>query len=188
MSDNAESAPVTLRPANMSWIKGASDDPADLCAHGHVEFRIGDLILVDPATGPEVTVSAAALYLLRTLSRPHTKSQPVGDHLFPCCGFGMFDVAGQEDAVVMGCPSGIDFEVLHAEDETVIVLRTDDGREFRVTWSAWAEAVYRFTDLVAEFYAKCSPKKPSAEDAAGFRSFTAEWERRRRRPMVAPSR
>lgn len=177
---------VVLRPLGLCWIKGAPDDPADLCAHGHVEFRIGDALLVDPATGPEVTVSAAALYLLRTLSRPHTKAQPVADHLFPCCGFGMFSVAGQEDAVVVGCPNGIDFEVLHVDEETGIVVRTDDGRELRVAWSAWAEAVYQFADLVAEFYARSSPKKPSADDVSGFRSFAAEWGRRRRRPLVPP--
>jgi hypothetical protein len=175
---------IVLRPVGLCWIDGAADDPADLCAHGHVEFRVGDALLVDPVTGPEVTMSAAALYLLRTLSRPHTKSHPVGDHLFPCCGFGMFGVAGQEDVVVVGCPNGADFEVLHVEEETGIVVRTD-GREYRVARSAWAEAVYQFADLVAEIYARSSPKTPSADDARGFRSFTAEWERRRGKPLVA---
>lgn len=179
---------VVIRPVGLCWIKGAADDPADLCAHGHVEFRVGDHVLIDPATGPEVTVSAAALYLLRTLSRPHNKSQPVGDHLFPCCGFGMFEIAGQEDAAVVGCPGGIDFEILHAEEETVIVVKTDDGRELRVSWAAWVEAVHGFADLVAQFYAESSPKMPSADDVAGFKSFAAEWERRRGAPLLGRAR
>ena len=32
---------VVLRPLNLRWIKDAADDPADFCAHGDVEFRIG---------------------------------------------------------------------------------------------------------------------------------------------------
>ncbi|HSM93533.1 MAG TPA: hypothetical protein VLT47_11665 [Anaeromyxobacteraceae bacterium] len=179
---------MVLRPIGLSWIKGAADDPADLCAHGHVEFRVEEHVLIDPATGPEVTVSAAALYLLRTLSKAHTKAEPVGEQLFPCCGFAMYDIAGQDDVLVVGCPSGLDFEILHAENETVIVVRAGDGREFRVAWSAWVEAVYRFCDLVAEFYAKSSPKKPSADDVVGFTRFTAEWRRRRGTPLVAPPR
>jgi hypothetical protein len=179
------SAPVVLRPVNMAWIKGALDDPADLCAHGHVEFRVGDRVLIDPATGPEVTVSAAALYLLRTLSRPHTKAQPVGEQLFPCCGFTMYDIEGQEDVLVIGCPSGIDFQVLHADDQAVIVAGPDDLGELRVGRSTWVEAVNNFADLVAGFYARSSPKKPSAEDAAGFAKFGNEWQRRRGRPLTS---
>src|SRR6516165_605755 len=106
-------AVVILQPVSLRWIQGAADDPKDLCAHGDVEFRIGDGVLLDPTTGKDLTVSAAALYLLRTLSVPHTKDAPVGDHLFPCCGFNMYDVPGQQDVVVCGCFHGEDFEVLH---------------------------------------------------------------------------
>jgi hypothetical protein len=66
---------IVLRPVNLRWINGAADDPADFCAHGDVEFRIGDDTLVEPS-GRELTVSAAALYLLRTLSVPHTREAP----------------------------------------------------------------------------------------------------------------
>ena len=50
-----------LRPVNLRGIQGAVDDPKDLCAHGDVEFHIDDDILLDPATGKDLTVSAAAL-------------------------------------------------------------------------------------------------------------------------------
>lgn len=42
-------------------------------------------------------------------------------------------------------------------------------------------AVFSFADVVSEFYAVSSPKKPSADDEPGFRRFVAEWERRRGR-------
>ena len=45
------------------WINGPEDDPQDLCLHGHVTVRIGDTVLEDDGT-----VSATALYLLKTLT------------------------------------------------------------------------------------------------------------------------
>ena len=169
---------VILQAVNLCWIQGAADDPKDLCAHGDVEFRIGDDLLVE-ADGKSLTVSAAALYLLRTLSVPHTKAAPLGDHLFPCCGFAVWDIPDQEDAFICGCPSGEDFEVLHEVHAAGVVVRAADGRHWRIGWPEWRAAVFGFADRVSEFYSACSPKTPTEEDAAGFRKFRAEWERRR---------
>jgi hypothetical protein len=179
MSDTTNSAPVTLRPVNLCWLKGASDDPADLCAHGHVEFRVGGDVLLDPATSSEATVSAAALYLLRTLSKSHSKANPVGDHLFPCCGSAMFDEPGEPNVLIVGCPNGLDFEILHVEGDASVRIQAEDGRTWQVTRSEWQAAVFQFTDLVAELYSKSTPKRPSWDDAAGFKKFAAEWESRR---------
>jgi hypothetical protein len=136
--------------------------------------------LLDPTTGKDLTVSAAALYLLRTLSVPHTKDAPVGEHLFSCCGFNMYDVAEQEDVVICGCPNGEDFEVFHDVSGAGVVVRAADSREWCVGWPEWRAAVFGFADKVSEFYASCSPKEPyEEEDAKGFRKFVAEWGRRR---------
>ncbi|HBI42802.1 MAG TPA: hypothetical protein DDY78_08080 [Planctomycetales bacterium] len=176
---------VILRPVNLRWIRGAADDPKDLCAHGEVAFRIGDDALLDPTSSKEFTVSAAALYLLRTLSVPHSKDAPVGDRLFPyrlfpCCGFSMFDLAEQEDVVICGCPNGEDFEVLHEVGAAGVVIRAGDGRKWRVEWPEWRATVFGFADSVSNFYATCSPKQPwDEEDRKGFDKFVSEWERRR---------
>jgi hypothetical protein len=169
---------VYLQPVNLRWIQGAADDPTDLCAHGDVEFRIGDDVLLD-TNGKDLTVSAAALYLLRTLSLPHSKEAPVGDHLFPCCGFAMWDIPDQADVALCGCPNGEDFEVLHQVDGAGVVVQAADGRRWKVGWPEWRAAVLGFADRVSKFYAACSPKQPSEDDAAGFRKFKAEWEHRR---------
>jgi hypothetical protein len=171
-------AVVTLRPLNLRWIQGA-DDPKDLCAHGDVEFRIGEDVVLGLDTGKDLTVSAAALYLLRTLSAPHTQEVPVGDHLFPCCGFTMYEEPDNPDVVVCGCPNGEDFEVLHQLDGSGVVVRAGSGREWAVGWAVWRAAVFDFADRVSAFYAASSPKEPAPEDGAGFRRFAAEWERRR---------
>src|SRR5262249_47389252 len=164
-----------LRPTNLHWIKGDSDDPKDLCAHAGIEFCVGKDSLVSPNDG-DWTVSAAALYLLRTLSKPHTKSSPVGDHLFPCCGFAMFDVEGQEDVFICGCPSGIDFQVIREGNE--VVLTGPTGEEHRAPWPAWRKVVCKFSDAVKAFYAASSPKQPyNEEDAKGFQKFMAEWKK-----------
>ena len=68
---------IILRPTNLHWIDGTADDPSDLCAHSGVDFRIDDHVLIRPSNG-EWAVSAIALFLLRTLSRPHTKSTQTG--------------------------------------------------------------------------------------------------------------
>jgi hypothetical protein len=169
---------IILRPIRLHSIQGAVDEPTDLCAHGDVEFRVGEDVLLD-TNGGDLTVSAAALYLLRTLSIPHTKANPVGDHLFPCCGFAMWDMPGQEDVAICGCPNGEDFEILHQANGEGIVIRATDGREWIVGWPQWRAAVFVFADAVSDFYAACSPKQPSDEDVAGFKKFWSEWERRR---------
>ena len=48
---------------DLQWIGGAVDDPQDLCLHGHVTVQFGDTVLEDCGT-----ISATALYLLKTLS------------------------------------------------------------------------------------------------------------------------
>jgi len=164
----------------LRWVNNNPDDPHDLCAHGDVEFRIGGDVLLDGSKGRDLTVSAAALYLLRTLLVPHTKAAPLGDHLFPCCGFSMYDEPGEEDVVICGCPNGEDFEILHRLNGSGVLVRGKDGREWELTWPEWTAAIFGFADRVSEFFAASTPKQPHDEvDTAGFRKFMAEWARRR---------
>ncbi|MBI3823289.1 MAG: hypothetical protein HY289_11520 [Planctomycetes bacterium] len=177
---------VILRLLNLHWINNEVDDRKDLCAHGDVDFRIDSDILLG-ANGKDLTVSAAALYLLRTLSRPHTKEAPVGDQLFPCCGFAMWDLPGQDDVALSGCPNGEDFEVCHDTSGAGVVVRAADGRAWQVKWSDWRNAVFAFADQVSAFYAHCSPKEPTEEDLPGFNKFKEEWQRRRGTTLSVPS-
>jgi hypothetical protein len=177
----ASSPLVVIRAVGLSWVKGATDDPADLCAHAHVEVRIRGEIVV-AATSEQVTVSAAALYLMRTLDRPHSKHAPVGDQLFPCCGFAMWDVPGSDDVVISGCPNGIDLDVAHEGGD--VVVGAADGRKWRIALQDWREAVFAFADEVAAFYAASSRKVPAADDVPGWQKFGAEWKRRRGKPLV----
>lgn len=169
---------VLLEPVDLHWINGAADDPADFCLHGDVEFRIGGDVLLEPA-GRDLTVSAAGLYLLRTLAAPHTRETPVGHQLLPCCGHFLYDTGGP-DVGIIGCDSGEEFEVHHAAGGVVV---RDAGRSWLVGWPQWRAAVFHFADRVSDFYAACSPKRPHADDAAAYLKFVAEWERRRGLPF-----
>lgn len=164
-------------PTNLHWIKDTVDDQHDLCAHSPVEFRVGDAVFVCPEDG-DWTVSAAALYLLRTLTHDHTTEQPIGDHLFPCCGFFMYAIEGQEDVVICGCPSGQDCSVRHIGGN--VQLQIDGGPCVTVSAAEWRSAVHDFSDAVHNFYERCTPKQPyDTEDQKGFHAFKREWSRRR---------
>ena len=166
---------IILRPTNLHWIDGSLDDPKDHCAHGSVDFQIDGHPLLSSV---HCTVSAAALFLLRTLSQPHTKSQPVGGWLFPCCGNGIFEVEGKEDVLVLGCNSGFEFEVVHQENE--VHITTEDETQYRANIAQWTNAVCAFADAVRAFYTSSSPKEFEDEfEQQSFRKFMAEWSRRR---------
>jgi hypothetical protein len=173
---NLDSGMLVLRPSHLHWLNQDVEDPADLCAHSPVELTIGDVTLVQPGDG-DWTVSAAALYLLRTLSSPHTAESRLGDHLFPCCGFTMYDV-DEPDVLIVGCLSGMDFDVVRQGGQ--VRLTSAAGQSHQVPFLEWRDAVCAFADAVHDFYNRSTPRQPSTrEDEKGLRTFWREWERRR---------
>jgi hypothetical protein len=174
---------ITLFPKSIHWLNGSADDPDDLCAHSSVEFRIDGETLIRPEDGIW-TVSAAALYLLRTLSKSHTKSAPLTEYLFPCCGNSMIEVEGCEDVLIIGCNGGLDFEVVHVGTE--ICVTAADGSVHQIVGSDWKQAVCQFSDAVHAFYVSASPKRPQDDcDQKGFQKFLSEWTRRRTQAMIS---
>ena len=135
--------------------------------------------IATPETG-DWCVSAAGLFLLRTLDASHTPEAPVADHLIPCCGHWMYALNDGADVDIGGCNTWIDWEVIH--EGANVRLRTSEGEEEIVPLAEWRRTVLEFADAVAAFYAASAPKQPSDEtDAQGFAAFQAEWARRRGR-------
>ena len=165
-----------LRAVEAGWLPGRPDDGSDQCAHGTVSLTVGDQTLVDPSDG-EFTLSAAGLYLLRTLGDDHRAGDALtdGNFLVPCCGHTVFESAGR--CVVLGCPSGVDVSVT-TDGETVTLAR--EGRTAALTRSRWREAVLAFVEQVEAVYSRSVPRAaPSdAADAAGWRLFWEEWHAR----------
>lgn len=71
---------IRIDADDFQWICGYEDDPEDKSLHGRVTVQIGEISMAEYGT-----VSATALYLLKTL----TEDKLMTDHdiqMVPCCG------------------------------------------------------------------------------------------------------
>ena len=85
---------------------------------------------------------------------------------------------GQDDVQIVGCNSGIDFEVVRTGDE--VILTAEDGRAYRIAFCDWKKAVSEFSDSVRAFYRSFPSKVPEDEsEKRSYGKFLAEWSRRR---------
>jgi len=136
----------------------------------------GNRLLVDQRN-EEWALSAAALMLLLTLNEDRTADHRVGDQLFPHCGHVMYAQGDSDDVLIIGCPSGLDFEVRHRDGQVEIEL--PDQPPVGMSAAEWRAAVLSFSEAITAFYAASSSKQPSEEiDAKGYQAFRAEWNRR----------
>lgn len=156
------------------WIDGSQDYAEDLCLHGHAVAVIGNETFEFNAT-----VSATALYLLKTLKENHMINHDL--QMLPCCGFSIWlprdGSAG--DVVITGCPNGVDWSVIHEGGN--IKLVTASGAETVIPLDEYKKEVFAFADQVEAFYDQCTPKiLPEEEtDRNGYIAFWDEWHRRR---------
>ncbi|WP_460621617.1 hypothetical protein [Hymenobacter tenuis] len=167
----------TLRLLGLHWLETLSA-AEDRCAHSKVEAILGGEVLSD-STSTSWTVSAAGLFLLRTLTTNHTPEHPVGDQLLPCCGFTMWPDVTSDNVLVLGCPNGVDWSVEHQGNE--VRLCAAAGPTIVIPLAEYQTQVLRFADEVEQFYFKSEPKEipEDEEDAKGYELFWAEWRRRR---------
>lgn len=162
----------TISATNLEWIDGAKDYPEDLCLHGHVVVTIANRVFEYNAT-----VSATSLYLLKSLTENHIIYQD--NQMLPCCGHTLIANDDLSNVIILGCPNGIDWSVIH-NDESV-VLELDDGTKEYISIDEYTEEVFRFADMIEDFYDACTPKVlPDDEfDRNGYIAFWNEWHRRR---------
>ncbi len=165
---------------NFAWITGAADDPEDKCLHGHVTVTIGETVW--EADG---TVSATALYLLKSLTEDHIPTE--NDlQMVPCCGH--FYIANDDltEVTILGCDTGLDWTIRH-DGRTVLLTAPDGcpeknflGTEAAVPYSDYLYKVCRFADKVERYYDQCSPKviRDDEFDRNGYTAFWNEWYRR----------
>lgn len=159
---------------DLYWIDGSKDDPKDLCLHGHLSVRIGDIILEDHGT-----VSATALYLLKTI----TEDKIMQKHeiqMIPCCGHFMIANDDLSEVSISGCDKGTDWSTIHENNDIKIILA--DGTSVFVPFDEYREEVFNFADQIEAFYNSCTPKElPENEfDRNGYLAFWNEWNRRRK--------
>ena len=158
---------------NFEWIGGVADDPQDRCLHGRVTVHIGDTVLEDVGT-----VSATALYLLKTL----TEDKVMAYHdiqMIPCCGHFLIANKDLTEVQISSCDTGTDWTTIHDGDDIKIILPS--GQEERVSLVDYKEEVFRFADKVEAFYNSCTPKELPKDEfhRNGYIAFWNEWHRRR---------
>ena len=124
-------------------------------------------------------MSAAALFLLRTLAGNHTAGHLVGDQLLPCCGFTMWPEATSDSVLVLGCPNGVDWWVEHRGQQ--VQLTASGGETVLLSFDAYRAQVLAFADEIEAFYQRIAPKEvpADAQDEEGHELFWLERHRRR---------
>ena len=163
----------TITATNFKWINGKEDDEEDLCLHGHEIEKIGDEIFEYDAT-----ISATALYLLKSLKEDHIINKEI--QMLPCCGHAIWlKNDDTKDVFIMGCGNGIDWSIIHEKENVKIIMAS--GKETIIPIDEYKKEVYKFADLIENYYKKCKPKILPKDkfDRDSYIAFWNEWHRRR---------
>lgn len=159
------------------WIDKDPSNQDDLCLHGDVRLNFANKV-----TETDCTVSAASLYLLRTLTEDRIANDFESDPILPCCGNTLIASEDGESVTIIGCPNGIDWEVKHINNDVKLIL--GDGTEVQLELSEYQRAVFSFVDEVQSFYKQSLPRRFSNDalsesDRKGYHAFWKEWSMRR---------
>jgi hypothetical protein len=167
-----------IKILDLHWINDI-DDSSDLCAHGHVFVKIGDEVLSD-IDSIDITVSATALYLLRTLNDNYKKGDYTSQ-LLPCCGHLIISEDNNDFVNIIGCQSGIDWTITHTEDNKIKHL-TDNGQEATIDKETYKNIVLKFVDQVENFYKTSLPKTILTDEMErkAYLVFWKEWHQLRK--------
>ncbi len=156
----------------LCWIDGSADNADDLCLHGHAVVYIGNERLEYDAT-----VSATALYLLKTLTEEHMIYED--NQMLPCCGHFYIPDENLENVTICGCNNGIDWTVKHSGRDVILIL--ESGTATTISLEEYRQEVYKFADKIEDYYKHCSPKNVPGDEYErnGYIAFWNEWHRRR---------
>ncbi len=159
---------------DFEWITGLKDDPTDKCLHGRAVVVIGDEVLEDTCT-----VSATALYLLKSLTDDKTSED--GYLMLPCCGHFYISNEDMTEVYISGCDLGTDWEIRHTDGGVRLIL--ENGKEEFVDMEEYKREVFRFCDNIKAYYDSCSPKVFGDDkddfNRRGYTAFWNEWNSRR---------
>ena len=159
---------------NLHWIDGTLDNPDDFCLHGDPVAIIGEFKL----EYKDATVSATALYLLKTITENHYPGKD--NQMLPCCGFSMIPDTDLQNVTIIGCPNGVDWKIEHSNKNVIITL--DNGHVEMIDIEDYKKEVFAFADLIEGFFNRCKPKRIDTlnqADKDGYIAFWNEWRRRR---------
>ena len=157
----------TIHATDLHWLPGG-DEADDLCLHGHAIVIIGDERLEYDAT-----VSATALYLLKSIREDHVCG--AGLQMLPCCGHFLIADETLSHVEIVGCNSGVDWSVQHEGDSVRLI--TERGGNVVIPLAQFRRTVFAFADEIELFYRTSRPKKIPTEEFErnGYHAFWNEW-------------
>jgi hypothetical protein len=164
-----------IRILRQYWIRDdGKDDKDDCCSHGEVYIRIGSEELSNKETGAW-SLSTAGLYLLRSLGQD-CQFDEFSNQLVPCCGHMVIPDENIVNFVqIIGCPSGIDWEIVHKGCK--VTFKSEKGSTAELPFDEYRNMIIEFTDQIESFYGSPSEKNVLGDDLDkdGFDQFWAEW-------------
>lgn len=158
---------------DLAWLEGI--EASDQCLHGHSIAVIGERRLEYGCT-----VSATALYLLKSLTEDHMIYED--NQLLPCCGFFLIPDQAEENVCISGCPNGIDWTVRHTAGGVELIL--EDGYAVTVPMDEYRREVLAFVRKIEDFYNQSLPKELDVLclETGAYPRFWKEWHRRKEEP------
>lgn len=156
----------------LCWLQGQPEE-TDLCAHGIVRIHIGEHVMED-----EVSMSASALHLLRSVTDDHEPDELA--KLFPTGGYSWTPWGDPYPIYLGGCPNGgFDGTVTH--EDGFIRIALEDLPPVRVPLADYRAEVFRFADAVEGLFTASKPKVVMEDslDELWYPLFWKEWHRLR---------
>lgn len=153
---------------SLYWIDRKDDNTEDLCLHGDVVVTIGEEIISNSCT-----ISAAALRMLRTLSRDHLPI--IGKQILPCCGHTMISNENLDEVDIIGCDDGIDWTVLH--ENGMVKIITENKNTVYIYYLLYKKEILHFIYMIEDYYKKSLNRAlPKDEfERNGYIAFWNEW-------------
>ena len=161
-----------IRIIDLHWIDRKEDDGKDLCLHGNVFVRIGNEI-IDNGVDNDWTLSAGAFMMLRSIETNHIAFKEE-NYMLPCCGHFMYIDQKTNKIVVMGCPTGIDWSIIHQGNNVKLITRS--GKETIISNDEYKKIIFNYVDKLKDFYNNSLPKIFSEDyHRKCYFKFWEEW-------------
>ena len=161
-----------IKIEKLYWVDKSDKNPHDLCLHGDITIKLDNQNYYEE----ESTLSAAALYLLKSLTKNHIAGKEI--YLFPHCGHTIIPNEELDTVQIYGCDTGLDWTILHEKNHIRIV--TEDRHEAQLDFKEYQKTVFDFADQIESYYKKNDPKIFFDEfDQKGYSAFWTEWNRLR---------
>lgn len=130
--------------------------------------------MVDGRVAPNPSLTATAIYLLRTTSKDWPSIHANNNELVPYCG-STFLVSKDGSINSMGCLN--DEEIRVRNRKTEIDLKVGEHRRV-LDASQWAHAVLGFSQQVRAFYEEVKTADPHPRNTELWNAFELEWTER----------